>query len=434
MARVLHFRCVAATAAGFLLLTGAASCDADPGPPLLLQKVSGDAQLGLPERTLAEPLRVRVLDAEGTAVPGVSIQWTAPVGSGTVDPTESQTGSDGVAEATWTLGPASDGPQTVIVEAVETGQTVFTAHTGSRFAWERVADLPVPVRSPAVAADGERLYVFGGSTVGNARTDVTQVFDPATNTWSLAARMPRAVDFGHAVYLNGRFHVFGGVVAGVGTIADHWTYDPAADTWSFKGLMALGVDAAMAGVQDGQIVVVGGVAGVGQHSRVSQSYDPATGIWVQQALIPGLGRLSSAFTSVDGALHILGGGIPGISTTAEHLSFDATADTWMTHASLPDPVEAAGAGTLGGYVCYFGGRLARSGRFNTPRDTTRCASQPFAIWEEAPAMTTPRAEVMGGVLGGSVYAVGGHDELDQPVALVERLSLTPLADLAPTPH
>jgi hypothetical protein len=90
-----------------VLLT--ASCDdsTDPGQePVAIALLDGDGQDGSAGTALADPLRVVVTDAEGEPVRGVAVTWQVLTGDGSITPTSS-TDAAGVAEATFTLGPAN---------------------------------------------------------------------------------------------------------------------------------------------------------------------------------------------------------------------------------------------------------------------------------------------------------------------------------------
>ncbi len=77
---------------------------------VLLEPVSGDGQVGAPGAALAQPLRVRTLDFQGEPASHLRVQWTVLSGSGKVEPRNSFSDAEGIAEATWILG-AAGGPQ-----------------------------------------------------------------------------------------------------------------------------------------------------------------------------------------------------------------------------------------------------------------------------------------------------------------------------------
>jgi hypothetical protein len=118
---------------------GLSACGSDDGPqgpgsPTTMVMTGGSGQRAAPATTLPAPLRVKVTDANGTEVPGVSVTWSVLTGGGAVSPTSSVTDETGVAATQLTLGPA-EGEQTVQAEApgLAGSPVVFTetAVTGS---------------------------------------------------------------------------------------------------------------------------------------------------------------------------------------------------------------------------------------------------------------------------------------------------------------
>lgn len=80
----------------------AASAIADR--PAAMGLFDGDQQNELPELALPAPIRVRVVDEFENPVAGVPVEFSV-AGGGAVAPAEATTDLDGVASATWTLGP-----------------------------------------------------------------------------------------------------------------------------------------------------------------------------------------------------------------------------------------------------------------------------------------------------------------------------------------
>lgn len=124
--------------------------------PTQLQKLSGDNQttaLGQPE---PQPLTVRVLDAGGAPVPGVTIAFSAEVGAGNLGTASAATGTDGTAATTFT--PLRSGSVQVAVAAQGTGLTAsFTATGVSPFAIElQFLTTPTPAQAQAFSHARER--------------------------------------------------------------------------------------------------------------------------------------------------------------------------------------------------------------------------------------------------------------------------------------
>lgn len=85
------------------------------GAPAKFQLLSGDAQTAPAGTTLAAPLVVKATDAQGNAVTGLAVAWSA-TGGGMVNPATGTTGPDGTASTQRTLGPTA-GPQGTVANA-----------------------------------------------------------------------------------------------------------------------------------------------------------------------------------------------------------------------------------------------------------------------------------------------------------------------------
>ena len=87
---------------------------------------------------------------------------------------------------------------------------VLATGDGRRF--RVAARLPVPVRYPAVAALGSRIWVFGGQTRSGV-TSVIQRVDPATGKATVAGQLPAPLAHAAGFTLGGRIFVAGGQTA-----------------------------------------------------------------------------------------------------------------------------------------------------------------------------------------------------------------------------
>ena len=103
--------------------------------------------------------------------------------------------------------------------------------------WTVLPDVPTQRNHLAVAAIDGRLYVAGGrfgGGVGSEMTDVVEMYDPRTTTWTTVARMlvPRAGVSSIAV--NGCLYVIGGEGNDAdprGIFDQNEVYDPGTNTW-----------------------------------------------------------------------------------------------------------------------------------------------------------------------------------------------------------
>jgi hypothetical protein len=104
-----------------------------------------------------------------------------------------------------------------------------------------VANLTVPVRYPAVVAQGGLIYAFGGQTAsaGSATTatDAVQVIDPASRRTSVVAHLPQPVYGASAFPINGAIYVAGGQVPGGRTLTEIYAFVPSSRKVLNAGLL-----------------------------------------------------------------------------------------------------------------------------------------------------------------------------------------------------
>jgi len=116
---------------------------AAPGAPATFTAVGPVSVSGSAGYDLAQPLAVRVSDANGNPVPGVAVGWTLLSGGGTLTPVQAATDSQGVARAGWTLG-LRLGSQGARASAAGLGQVAFTAGAGLHASTVLESVTPVP--------------------------------------------------------------------------------------------------------------------------------------------------------------------------------------------------------------------------------------------------------------------------------------------------
>ena len=177
--------------------------------------------------------------------------------------------------------------------------TSFQVYDPITDTWTRKADLPGIGREGhgACAVDGI-LYMIGGFSRKILNT--VEAYDPATDTWTRKANMtiPRGGS-GFGV-VDGIIYAFGGRVqidnANVNTNITE-AYDPVTDTWTRKAGMINARRNAVMSVIDGRIYVASG-----QSPEVSlEMYEPATDTWTP--LVGGeTGRLIGANRGSSGAV------------------------------------------------------------------------------------------------------------------------------------
>jgi hypothetical protein len=114
--------------------------------------VSGDAQSGFPNTPLSNPIVVKVADQYDNGVDGEAVDFSVLSGGGSITASDT-TGTDGNAQATWTLGPAV---------GANTAQASATGLTGSPIALSATAStLTVTGVSPDPLVEGASATITG---------------------------------------------------------------------------------------------------------------------------------------------------------------------------------------------------------------------------------------------------------------------------------
>jgi len=145
------------------LVAALAACIGDPvGPGVLAVTVEGAALdsvwIGAPGESLANPIRLRVTDGSGNAIPGSSILWTAVGRDAQVKGAVSISNAAGEASASWWLGTnAAQEQQLQVVVSIARHQTQITLR--ARAVPYIVSRLQVLVDTPAVVRLGDTLPI-----------------------------------------------------------------------------------------------------------------------------------------------------------------------------------------------------------------------------------------------------------------------------------
>jgi N-acetylneuraminic acid mutarotase len=148
--------------------------------------------------------------------------------------------------------------------------------------WAFKAPMPTPLDSFGIAVYQNRIYCIGGG--------VNEVYDPATDTWESKAPMTIARSYLQANVVNGKIYLIGGYVPdnsafGFSISNLNEVYDPATDSWTTKAPMPIATGEYPSTVVDDKIYITGGLSS-SPKSDLNQIYDPATGTWSQGALMP----------------------------------------------------------------------------------------------------------------------------------------------------
>ncbi len=147
---------------------------------------------------------------------------------------------------------------------------VLATSDGIRF--RTVAELPVGVRYPAVAALGNSIFVFGGELAGSVSSAVQQI-DVRTGSARVIGQLPSPRTEAAATTLGGSIYIVGGLAGGAAS-SDMFRFDPRTAQFSFDGRLP-------AAISESAIVAIGASIYLlgGETPRVSSNVtvlDPTT--------------------------------------------------------------------------------------------------------------------------------------------------------------
>ena len=191
--------------------------------------------------------------------------------------------------------------------------------------------------SATLLASG-KVLVTGGE--GEPAETVTEIYDPATATWSSAGNMANRHGYHEATLLSdGRVFVTGGTGSGP-AVPFAELYDPTTNQWSTARPMSLDrVDHTATLLLNGKVLVVGGNGGLGPIHASTVLYDPATNSWSTRADLGTQRAGHTATLLANGKVLVTGGrdvigptSISSVTATVE--LYDPDSDTWTPMASM----------------------------------------------------------------------------------------------------
>jgi uncharacterized repeat protein (TIGR01451 family) len=284
----------------------------------------------------------------------------------------------------------------------ESADMQLTTSAGTDLPWVPVAPTPQGNRYGAVIAHGTDIYQLGGETGWWTGTDVVNVYDTLTDTWTgSVATLPAALYGIDGVAIGDNLYVFGG---NTGIDDPHNTptnavvhdtvnvYDTTTGTWSTADPLPTGVAYASV-VTDGTLAyVVGGMDAAGAGTNLLQIFDPSqapgsqwsAGTAMSQTRIyPGAGIDVTA-----GTIYVAGGyaGTPATTGLDTAEMYDIGTGTWSAMPTLAKTWAPYGDGMLGDkFVIFSGGDVSNPGTGTTYSCSGGTLGPPSVVWYDPDA-------------------------------------------------
>ena len=240
--------------------------------------------------------------------------------------------------------------------------------------WAPTAPMPVAVTDATATLLGNGEVLVAGGLTGTAGalvpTAASQLFDPATDQWSMTGALQLATFDASAVWSTSGEVLYAG---GLTSTLPAATAVPAAEiynvnnhSWNFTpSALPTGVAGAqIAALTNGDVLVAGGETGPsGTTSNAAEIYQTSPNTWSPVgAMVAGVAYGATATLS-NGEVLVAGGeATPTGAITPTTQIFNPSTSSWQSEGGLPESSYGATATLLGtGEVLYAGGLTSSSG-------------------------------------------------------------------------
>ena len=220
------------------------------------------------------------------------------------------------------------------------------------------------VWTPAIRLANDKVLVVGGSYYTGTRwsaSSTAELFDPSTNTWSYTNGSPGTSRRAHFMVKlqNGKVFIGGGLSNSDSALTSTEIFDPATETFTAAAPMSDGItDATASLLPNGNVLVVGGIAG-GTTLNSARIYDVSSNTWSSVSSTLNHARRNAQAVSLNDGRILIAGGFDGRQGLAYLEIFDPVTNTFAPDSSLSHFLQGRGGLTLhvlqDGRVALIGG-------------------------------------------------------------------------------
>ncbi len=288
-------------------------------------------------------------------------------------------------------------------------------------AWLALADAPIARYEHAGLTVAGKLWSFGGFyNTAIETTRRSDVYDPATNTWTQIADMPEhlthvgnATD-GRYIYFVGGF--LGNYAAGLPTTNHAWRYDTTTNTWSALPNLPESIGAGAAAIVNNTLYFFGGTKRSAGKSTADSTktfalrLDVAGAIWTTKTGVLPVARNHLGGVAVNGLIYAIGGQKLGSEITGNVNTvnvYNPATDKWSTVASLPIATGHIVASTFAynGKIRVIGGVTQNSAEVDTVFEYNISTN----IWTTLGPIPGKRQSPLADAINGVIYITGGFE-------------------------
>jgi N-acetylneuraminic acid mutarotase len=297
----------------------------------------------------------------------------------------------------------------ILISLAALGMVAIKPVAASEDFWTQKTAMHVARNGLGVAVVDGKIYAVGGSTESGSNVNIggivgtNEEYDPTTDKWKLKASMltPRS-GFAIASY-EGKVYCIGGITdysssAGYSMTDINEVYDPATDTWSEKASLPTARRWGIATVVGSKIYVFGG-----NPDKQMQVYNTETDSWTTMSLVP-----TAVTKSISGSV-LLDNKVLVIDKVGKLEVYDPETDSWEFGASPPSLIYGGDAGATTGALApkraYF---LGLNGFMDQGPMPNRIYDPKTGSWTYGAPVPTNRINFAVAVVNDIIYAIGGR--------------------------
>jgi hypothetical protein len=303
-------------------------------------------------------------------------------------------------------------PVALTLVLVSLGTTVVQQTRASAFITNNPMASPRYIHSATLLTNGCVLVVGGYANWLNKFLTNSELFNPATGTWSNAGTLPPVGTYPNAhmahtatLLTNGTVLVAGGM-DGFNLFSQTELFSPASLSWAFTG--GLNIPRAFHTatlLTNGMVLVAGGVDSTNAALASAELYDPASGTWAMTGVMTSTRKYHTAALLTNGMVLVTGGEDRFGNMLGSAELFDPASGTWTATGTMTKTREYHTATLLtNGQVLVVGGNgglvaSTNSELFNpTTGKWTATAALNFSHYHHTATLLT----------NGQVLIVGGN--------------------------
>ena len=208
--------------------------------------------------------------------------------------------------------------------------------------WTPIASLPASRGWFSGASDGTYIYLLGGVDQNFATTATLWRYDPGTDTYDTSLPSYTIPTYFHAAaYLNGKIYRIAG--RAIGTDFHVEVYDIATNTWSMAANYPVANHSLMAAALGSYIYAAGGNAFPDKTYR----YDPNADTWDDAAIADLPAGRSAAASGAYNGRWLLAGGDVNFAISDSVIAWDPVSNSWNDLPSMVQARDYLGGATAG---------------------------------------------------------------------------------------